>query len=257
MLIDNKFIYLSLPRRGSTSFHYSCILNELEVQTPTNWHSVNSNVDFTTIDESTIMDYIFHGHDPLIELGKKFGFDYPIIAVKRDRHETFYSLYKHLLFEFKRIGANELYEYFKNITLDDLFFYKTEQLITKQSRWDTVCEYLVDKNLLSKAIKLPSGIKGQFINLNLEEYSINVIDLLITPSSYWHNNDPNIIWFDMKNLKDMENWISDITKKPFVLKNVNSSKHMESKLELNSDFIEKYNSIYDFYDLPKSNKTLI
>jgi hypothetical protein len=257
MLIDNKFLYLSLPRRGSTSFHYSCILHELEVQTINDWNSVNLNVDFTTIDESTIMDYIYHGHDPLIELGNKFGFDYPIIAVKRDRHETFYSLYKHLLFEFKRIGANEFYEYFKNITLDDLFFYKTEQLLTKKSRWDTVCDYLVDRNLLSNSIKLPIGVKGQMINLNLGEYIINVIDLLITPSSYWHNNDPNVIWFDIKNLKVMEEWVSDITKKPFVLKNVNSSKHMESKLELNSDFIQKYNNIYDFYDLPKSNKTLI
>lgn len=257
MLIDNKFIYLSMPRRGSTSFHYSCILHGLEVKTLNNWNYSNSNVDFTTIDENIIMDYIFHGHDPLIKLGEEFGFDYPIIAVKRDRHETFYSLYKHLLFEFQRIGANELYEYFKNITLDDLFFYKTEQLITKQSRWDIICEYLIDKNLLSKYIKLPSGIKGQIIDLNLEEYAINVIDLLITPSSYWHNNDPSVIWFDMKNLKVMEEWVSDITKKPFVLKNVNSSKHMESKLELNSDFIEKYNNIYDFYDLPKSNKTLI
>jgi hypothetical protein len=61
----------------------------------------------------------------------------------------------------------------------------------------------------------------------------------------------------MKNLKVMEEWVSNMIQKPFVLKNVNSSKHMESKLELNSDFIERYNNIYDFYDLPKSIKTLI
>ena len=257
MLIDNKFIYLSLPRRGSTSFHYSCILYDLEVQTINDWGSVNSNVDFTKIDESIIMDYIFHGHDPLIDLGKTFGFDYPIISVNRDRHEAFYSLYKHLLFEFKRMGFNEIYEYFKNITLDDLFFYKTEELLTKTNRWNIISEYLFDKKLLPNRVKIPIGINGASIKLNLEQYIINVIDLLITPSSYWHNNDPNVIWFDMKNLKVMEEWVSDITKKPFILKNVNSSKHMESKLKLNSDFIEKYNNIYDFYDLPKSTKTLI
>ena len=138
-----------------------------------------------------------------------------------------------------------------------MFFYKKEQLLTKNNRWDIICEYLIDKNLLSNRIKVPIGIDGIPINLNLEQYIVNVIDLLITPSSYWHNNDPNVIWFDMKNLKVMEEWISNIIQKPFLLKNVNSSKHMESKLELNSDFIEKYNSIYDFYDLPKLIKTLI
>ena len=257
MLIDNKFIYLSMPRRGSTSFHYSCLLHGLEVKTPNNWQFINSKVDFTNIDENVIMDYIFHGHDTLIDLGKTFGLDYPIISVRRDRHETFYSLYKHLLFEFKRMGAYKLYEYFKNITLDELFFYKTEELLTKKNRWEIVSNHLIDKKLLSNPIKIPSGIKGELININLQEYAMNVIDLLITPSSYWHNNDPNIIWFDMKNLKLMEEWVSDTIQKPFVLKNVNSSKHMECKLELNSDFIEKYNSIYDFYDLPKSIKTLI
>lgn len=257
MLIDNKFIYLSLPRRGSTSFHYSCILHGLEIQTLNKWNYVNSNVDFTTIDENLIMDYIMHGHDTLIELGNTFGFGYPVISVKRDRHETFYSLYKHLLFEFKRIGANDFYEYFKNITLDDLFFYNSEELLTKKYRWDIISEYLISKNLLSNPVKIPIGIKGEPIKINIQEYIMNVIDLLISPASYWHNNDPNIIWFDINNLKDMEEWVSNMIQKPFVLQNVNSSKHMESKLELDSDFIEKYNSIYDFYDLPKSVKTLI
>ena len=55
----------------------------------------------------------------------------------------------------------------------------------------------------------------------------------------------------------MQDWISDITQKPFELRKVNSSKHMESNLKLDFDFIKKYNSIYDYYDLPKSAKTLI
>lgn len=253
MLIENKFIYISLPRRGSTSFHYSCILNGLSVETiKESWNSFNSKIDFTNIDESTIMDYIQHGHEPLIDLGKKFGFEYPIIAVKRDRHETFYSLYKHILFDLKRAGANDVYEYFKNITLDELFFYKTEQLLTKKNRWDIICDYLMDKNLLSQRYGIPVELK-----LHSEEYIVNILDILITPGTYWHNNDPTIIWFDINNLKEMEMWISNITEKPFQLKQVNSSKHMETDLKLDSDFIKKYNNIYDYYDLPKSVKTLI
>lgn len=257
MLVDNKFIYLSLPRRGSTSFHYSCILNGLEIETVNNYNLINSKVDFFNIDESNIMDFIFHGHESLVEIGGKFGFNYPIIAVKRDRHETFYSLYKHTLFDLSRHNGTDLYEYFKNISLNELFFYKTEDLISKQKRWNIICEYLIDKKLISRYYNVPIGIKSMPIQLNLEEYFINVIDLLITPSSYWHNNDSNIMWFDINNLKSMEDWVSNITNKSFKLKNVNSSKHIETNLLLDSEFIKKYNSIYDYYDLPKSVKTLI
>lgn len=253
MLIENKFIYVSLPRRGSTSFHYSCILNNLEVKNINElWNLHNSSIDFTTIDENSIMDYIQHGHEPLIELGKKFGFEYPIIAVKRDRHETFYSLYKHILFDLKRAGANDVYEYFKNITLDELFFYKTEQLLTKKNRWDVINQFLLDKKLIKEKYNIP-----RYMELSSPEYIINIIDILITPSSYWHNNDSEIIWFDIKDLVPMSEWVSDITHKPFELKNVNSSKHIDCNLKLDNDFIDKYNSIYDYYDLPKSIKTLI
>jgi hypothetical protein len=253
MLIDNKFIYLSLPRRGSTSFHYSCILNGLSIETLNEyWNEHNSKIDFTSIDEKDIMNYIEHGHEPLIELGKKFGYEYPIIAVKRDRHEAFYSLYKHILFDLHRAGADKVYEHFKNISLDDLFFYKTENLLTKKTRWDVIGDYLVERNLISSRHGVP--IK---MDIHSEEYIINVIDILITPSTFWHNNDPNVIWFDIKNLSDMEKWVSEITEKPFNLKQVNSSKHMDSNLKLDSEFIKKYNSIYDYYDLPKSVKSLI
>jgi len=253
MLVDEKFLYISLPRRGSTSFHYSCILNGISAQSINDrWNAHNSNINFLSIEESSIMDYIQHGHESLIDLYNNFGSNYPVIAVRRDRYESFYSLYKHILFDLKRAGADKIYEHFKNITIDELFFYKTEDLLTKSTRWNTICNYLLDKKLISNKYEIPMDL-----NLYSEEYIINVIDILITPSSFWHNNDPNVIWFDIKNLKPMEEWVSNITKKPFQLKKVNSSKHMETNLKLDSEFIKKYNNIYDYYDLPKSVKTLI
>jgi hypothetical protein len=252
MLIENKFIYLSLPRRGSTSFHYSCILADFNIQTVINVDNVNSKIDFNTIDVSNIMNYIEHGHETLVELKKKFISNYPIIAVKRDRHEAFYSLYKHVVFDLNRAGATNAYEYFKNINLEDLFFYNTIDLYNKKSRWDIINEFLLDKKIIKQKYNIP-----RYMELSSPEYIINIIDILITPSSYWHNNDSEIIWFDIKDLAPMSKWVSDITRKPFELKNVNSSKHMDCNLKLDSNFIDKYNSIYDYYDLPKSVKTLI
>ena len=55
----------------------------------------------------------------------------------------------------------------------------------------------------------------------------------------------------------MEKWVSDKIGKEFNLKQVNSSQHIECSLKLNQNFKERYNSIYDYYDIPKNSKTLI
>jgi hypothetical protein len=212
----------------------------------------NSKIDFSSVNELEIMNYISHGHEPLIELHKKFGTNYPVIAVNRNRYETFYSLYKHVLFDLKRAGFDSVFNHFKNIDLDNLFFYKSEDLINKQTRWDTINEYLLKNNLISRRYVIPINL-----SLHSEEYIINIIDILITPASYWHNNDNNIIWFDINNLNEMAEWVSNTTGKPFELKNVNSSKHMDTNLVLNDGFKERYDKIYNHYDLPKSIKTLI
>ncbi len=55
----------------------------------------------------------------------------------------------------------------------------------------------------------------------------------------------------------MEEWVRDITKKPFTLKKVNSSSYIDIKIKLDDTFKLKYDSIYDYYDLPKYQNTLI
>lgn len=253
MLVDNKFIYINLPRCGSTSFHYSCILNDLEIKnTNDDWNKINAKVDFKNINEENIMSLIGHGHEKLPLLRKKFGSEYPIIAVKRNRHEAFYSLYKHVIFDLKRANALDTYEYFKNMGLDELFFYKTENLTSPEKRLDLINNFLLEKKLIKRGIS-----SSKNMTLYSEEYVVNIIDILITPFSHWHNHDQDIIWFDFNDLSHMEKWVSDKIGKPFNLKKVNTSQHIECALKLDNEFIKKYNEIYDFYDLPKKTSTLI
>lgn len=253
MLVDNKFIYVNLPRCGSTSFHYSCILHDLELKNMTDeWNKINSKIDFKNIDEKNIMDVIGHGHERLPLLRKKFGAEYPVIAVKRDRHETFYSLYKHVIFDLKRSNALEVCEYFKNMDLDQLFFFKSEDISTPQKRLDTINEFLLKNGLIKRAVT-----NSKQMTLYSDEYIVNIIDILITPFSHWHNHDKDIIWFDIKDLESMENWVSGKIGKPFKLKQVNSSQHIECGLKLDENFKKRYNQVYDFYDLPKEKLTLI
>lgn len=263
MLVDNKFFYLSLPRCASTSFNYSCILNNINIQTYNGeWEIANADIDFKTIDKVNLMNYIYHGHESIAELRSKFGTNYPVIAVKRNRHERFYSLYKHILFDFQRLGFNSFYETFSKLQLNELFFFNKENITTKRLRWEVICDYLIKLGLLDEKIDVSVTSKfrkseEEYFKSNTKGYAVNMIDILLTPLSYWTSNDPNIIWFDFNNMGEMESWVSEKLNKPFVLHSVNSSKHMKCNIVLDDDFIKKYNSIYDYYDFPKTNKTLI
>jgi hypothetical protein len=245
MLIDNKFLYISLPRCGSTSFHYSCILNGLDIKNlDSSIDSSNSKKDFNYIDESSIMNIIDHGHTPLIELQKKFGYDLPIIAVRRNKYERFYSLYKHVIFEFDRIGVSDLSCKFSNFNLNDLFFFNKFDMMTKQSRYRCISNYLLH-------------ISPELIYNEGYQYIINIIDILLTPLSHWHHHNKNINWFDINEMKKLEEWVSNITNTEFKLRHVNSSSFIQTNLKLDDAFIKKYDSVYEYYDLPKSNKSVI
>lgn len=253
MLIEDKFYYISLPRRGSTSFHYSCLVNNFDIKsTEEYWNIENSKVNWNDIDELDIMNTIAHGHEPIIELQKKFGNRYPIIAVHRDRHEGFYSLFKHVIFDLNRAGFTKISEHFSNLTSNTLFFWNTSDLISKKSRWECINKYLFENGLISNPAITPKELF-----LNSEEYVLNVIDILLTPMSFWHNHNKDIIWFDIKKLSEMEKWVQNITKKSFELKQVNSSSYIQCKLKLDNLFIENYNRIYDYYDVQKNKQTLI
>ena len=263
MLIDNKFIYLSLPRCASTAFHYSCLVENIKVETNNGeWETANADIDFTLIDKKDLMNHIYHGHESIIDLQLKFGFNYPVIAVKRQRHERFYSLYKHLLFDFQRLGFHKFYDTFSKLTIDELFFFTKEDIMNKKKRWDKICEYLINLNLIDEKIDISVTSKFRkteedYFKTNTKGYAINMIDILLTPISHWTNNDPNILWFDFDKMDSLEFWVSEKLNKPFKLHSANSSKHMEGEIILNDYFIKKYNTIYDYYDHPKSIKTLI
>lgn len=263
MLVDNKFFYLSLPRCASTAFHYSCLIGGIPVETHNGeWEKSNANIDFKSIDKLRLMDYIYHGHESIIDLQNKFGNDYPIIAVRRQRHERFYSLYKHVLSDFKRLGFYRFHEKFSNFSLDELFFFTKDSIATKKQRWDTICDHLIDLGLLSERIDISVTSKfkkseEEYFKKNTKAYVVNMIDILLTPISSWTNNDPNIIWFNFDEFEKLESWVSEKLGKPFKMHSANSSKSMECKIGLDSDFIERYNRIYNYYDFPKSERTLI
>jgi hypothetical protein len=105
--------------------------------------------------------------------------------------------------------------------------------------------------------KLKNKMDLKNTKITMFDYTINIIAILLTPISHWTNNNPNIIWFEFNELHKLSEWVTNIIGKPFKIESLNSSKHIKCNIELNDDFIKKYDDIYNFYDIQKNNKTLI
>lgn len=244
MLVENKFIYLSLPRCASTAFMASCVKQNLEIKHYHDEFNIENQLIHTQYDNINQINFqefdidFVHGHETLRLLKEKFGYHYDVISVRRNKYERFISLWKHILKMFHRYNHLDTFNKLSNLTIDELLWYKINDLQSAESI-EEVVEIFIKK-----------------YKLNINQHGINWLKILISPYSKWHNHDPDIIWFDFNELYKLEEWVSNKLNIDFKLMNLNSSNHFESKLELNDEFKEKYDSIYLPYDEIKNVKTL-
>jgi len=240
MLVDNKFIFISLPRCASTSFLITCVKSGITLK------HVNKKVDKEilqidrNLDNEEMADAIMHGHEKIEDLSSLFNNNLDFISIKRDRHERFISLWKHVIDEVHRIKDFKTYEKFKKLGLDDLLDFRSNDLVGNNIH-DLIARILKENN----------------IEYGLLDYIKNMLFILYKPTSYWHNHDPRIKWFDIKDLSVLEDWVSNKIERKFSLEKINSSQHFQCSIDLNEKFIERYNSIYDTFDFPKSKNTII
>jgi hypothetical protein len=241
MLIDDKFIYLSLPRCASTSFFISCLRNNLNVRHSNSTQNENYNhIELSSISNIDLVYQINHFHETIGSLKNSFGDGYEIISVKRNRHERFVSYFNHCLGELYRNNIMDLYNIFLELDVDDLLFYNTNDILGKSN-----IIRLVD-NFLKRI-----GYEGNILSIT------PLLMPMFSPLSTYHNHNPNIIWFDFDDLTKLEDWVSVKTSKEFKLSLFGSSKEYESKIKVDEYFIEKYNKIYDYYDIVKKQNTLL
>lgn len=244
MLVDNKFFYISLPRCASTSFMVTCIVNGIPIQ------HFDEAVDkkLKTLDKNLTpkeLSYaVRHDHESCSHLFRKFGNNYDVISVKRNRYERFISTWEHVIHELEKRSEFKVSNIFRKLNENDLLQYTSDNL-TNDVEVTTYANEFIDKNNLI------------LYNDNNREYLVNMLRILLYPTSNWHNHNPNIIWFDFEKLYELEEWVSTKLGKSFKLEKTNSSKHIEVNLKLTDNFIKKYNEIYDIYDFPKSKKTLL
>jgi hypothetical protein len=244
MLVENKFIYISLPRCASTSFMASCVEQKLQIKHFDDRFDIESQIKKYRIDLNKIQynnfDITFeHGHEPVSLLKEKYGDNYDVISVRRNKYERFVSLWNHLL---KMLYINNHTHSFKKclyFNVDDILFYNTNDIQSNVSVKENV-EIFIEKHKL----------------FDISEKYKELFYVLLNPCARWHQHNSDIIWFDFEELYKLEDWVSNKLNIDFKLNHINSSKNFESNLILNDEFKEKYDSIYLPYDEIKSVKTL-
>lgn len=242
MLVDSKFIYLSLPRCASTAFHVTCLKSGIPIVDFTDKKNEHlKDIDLSDKSVDWLADNMNHGHVRLHELQHWYGKNQPVISVNRNRHERFVSIWKHIIDEMTRKGETEFANLCSKLDYDDILYFKSENIYDSGDVNDLVNDFCVKY-----------GIP------NASNYAKWSLSIAFTPYSYYHQHNESIIWFDFNELHKMEEWVSNRLNRKFKLERGNSSKHYDCKLSLSDSFIERYNSIYDVYDFPpKKIKKLI
>lgn len=247
MLVDNKFIYVNIPRTGTSSFQVSCLTQGIDLK----WVSkqlTNLSKDTSIIEHNKRIPHI---HEPLHILKQEFGDKFPIVGVKRNRHEQFLSLWGHVLGIIKTDYSEKIYNRISTLTSKDILDFSSEDISSKDKTALLVIDFL-NKHNINLSIKRNNC---NYVSNN----KVTIVDLfriLFVPSSTWHNHDPSIIWFDFNNMEKLEEWTSMTLNKNFKLVNINSSNHIDNALKYDIEFKQSYNRIYDMYDLYKTSQTL-
>ena len=243
MLVDKKFIFLSLPRCASTSFMITCLKNDILIE---HFDSNNDNQlykidNWQKMNNEELADALTHLHEPLTNLQSKFGNEYKVIAIRRNKYERFLSLWKHIIDELYRENKVEVANVFSKLTIDDIFGNITSNEISSREN-----RYKIAENFLDK-----------FQILQDEWYIKNMIDILFTPIIELTNYNSNILWFNINYLDDLDRWVTKKLGREFKLEKINSSQHFECSIIINEEFKQRYDNLFRVFDKRKLEKTLI
>lgn len=240
MLIDDKFIYLSLPRCASTAFHISCIKNGLSVKNANHLYDTPITEELKSLDNIELVYRIKHIHSQIVNIKAEFGYEYPVISVRRDKYERFVSYFNHVIGELYRIGEIGLHNVFKNIDTKYLMSFEKENVVDRTSIENHISKFL-------------GGIGVKEYNHKLN----NLLMPIFAPLSFYHSNHSDIIWFDFDKLYELEKWVSNKCGIEFKLEKFGSSKEYQSKVIIDDYFKERYESIYSTYEIVKKEKSII
>lgn len=234
MLVGNKFLFLKIPRTGTTSFERSCFLANIEVKYPT---SEILSQKRATLGQPSIR----HSHEPVKKIREVFGYDYPIVAVKRDDLDRFISAWKFSIKDLEGVDPQAASILSK---VGNTAFIKT---------WIETIGYSSQLNEPEILEQFITRLVGRPIRYSLNFYFI--LSSTMSGPSRWHQNDSSILYFDFTNLAGLEKYVKETIDPSFELIISNHTRNQSTELTPSEDLREFYNKWVD--PVYKSTTTLI
>lgn len=233
MLVDNKFIIVQIPRCATTSFLHTCQVNNIPAE------YISSYGRPRLYDAKIGKGERFH--EDIFNLQEKFGYEYPVIAIKRDKISSFISLWRMMLKMFLEWGDIDLYHKLIKLNYKEILFFN-------ENDYD-----LLD---IDNIIRLANDFCKRH-EIDSKDRSLSWLVQIYKPKEWYHRNNPNIIWFDFNKLYELEEWVSNKLNREFKLVEINSSVDIKCNLVNSEEFREKFNQLYKKYEVFKKSKSLI
>jgi hypothetical protein len=233
MLVDNKFIFISIPRCATVSFERTCISSKLEL-------------DFNPYALATKQlkngeSPTYHSHVEYSILKTLYGDKYPIITINRNPVDRFISGWKYVLSEVQTTDA-ELYHQLVKLSNEEFMFYFLKHF----------------KNLKFTDTNIINFFNEFILNFKLTRNLSVKFKTVLLDNSYWTENAEDITYFNFENeIPKLEEWVSEKCNVDFKLLHTNDTKRIDLNLVKNQSFIDFYHQDLFPTTVKKIEKSLI
>lgn len=233
MLVDNKFIFISIPRCATVSFERTCFINKLELDfNPL----MLANKEFKNNKIPT-----YHSHTRYSTYKELYGDKYPIITITRNPVDRFISGWKYILLEIKKLD-NTLYDRLIKLTNEEFTFYFLKHFKNFKISGNDIQEFF---NEFTFNFKTNRDLRVKF-------------KTVLADNSHWTENADEIIYFNFENqIPQLEQWVSEKCNIDFNLLQTNDTKQVELSLVKNQTFIDFYHQELFSTTTKKIEKSLI
>lgn len=235
MLIENKIVFIKIPKNASTSIYKSLILKDFNIEEGNRYTNLERNkaINAWKLKNQTLSPDNYH--QTYRELNYYFPKEkYKYVAIKRDSTDRFISAWKYMIRQMSVF--EDLYKGYNSSSYDFAEF-TTNQVIEFFKPISTKL-YAVNSNEVVDIIK-------QYFSPNYDGNLNNGFPQIIRnfqSQYFWGLGDCDLI-FNYEELDLFEKYITNEFNKDFELLHLNSTEKIDIKLEKTKeliDFVEKY-----------------
>lgn len=233
MLVDNRFIFLAIPRCATNSFEKTCLSHNLELD--------YRPFLLLTKEVRETSTPTFHSHTKYVDYKTMYGDKYPIITITRNPIDRFISGWKFVL---------------KEIDLTNKSLYRQLSQLGNEEFFRLFSKYFKNMKFYENSIY---GFASEFTdNFVLTRNLQSKFSTVLLDNGFWTNNSKDITYYNLESdIPELEKWVSEECGIDFKMIHMNDTNDITTNLVKNQDFIDFYYSELVPISNQKTVKTLI